>query len=149
MSPVVPTTAWMPCIASHGTVVRAASATVKSTTTSAPASAKALSSLATGTPSTRSPVAPGIDRGDELEIGIGGDGPAHRRAHPSPGPAHAHAHERELRVHHLARDGALVDARTEILAWPQTSRNRDAAMPEPMAPATMPMPTMISITQPT
>ena len=39
VKPVVPTTACMPCMASHGSVRRAASATVKSTTTSHAASA--------------------------------------------------------------------------------------------------------------
>jgi len=39
VKPVVPTTACTPCIANHGTVTRAASAFVKSTTTSQPASA--------------------------------------------------------------------------------------------------------------
>ena len=49
-SPLVPTTAWMPCIASHGTVVRAAAATVKSTTTSHRASANARRSALIATP---------------------------------------------------------------------------------------------------
>ena len=59
VNPVVPTTAWMPCIASQGTVRRAESATVKSTTTSAPASANALGSAEIVRPSIVVPAAPG------------------------------------------------------------------------------------------
>ena len=50
VKPVVPTTAWMLCMASHGSVTRAASATVKSTATSTFASASARSSEAMVTP---------------------------------------------------------------------------------------------------
>ena len=50
LKPVVPTTACTPCIASHGRVTRAASATVKSTTTSQPASASDRRSPVTVTP---------------------------------------------------------------------------------------------------
>ncbi len=57
--PVVPTTAWMPCNASHGTVTRDASATVKSTTTSQRASASARSSGAMAMPWTSPPAARG------------------------------------------------------------------------------------------
>ena len=98
VSPVVPTTAWMPCIASHGTVRRAASATVKSTTTSAPASASARGSPATVTPSTVRADSAGIDRGDQLQIGIERDGPAHRGAHPPAGPGHTYSHPTTVRA---------------------------------------------------
>src|SRR3954452_25394472 len=57
VNPVVPTTACMPCIASHGTVTRAASATVKSTTTSQPASASDRRSPVTVMPWRVSPTA--------------------------------------------------------------------------------------------
>ena len=59
VKPVVPTTAWMPCIASHGNVIRAADATVKSTTTCAWASARARNSPATATPPSCWPTARG------------------------------------------------------------------------------------------
>src|SRR6185436_4399241 len=57
VNPVVPTTACTPCIASHGTVTRAASATVKSTTTSQPASASDRRSPVTLMPCRVSPTA--------------------------------------------------------------------------------------------
>ena len=89
-SPVVPTTAWMPCMARNGTVRRAASADVKSTTTWQPASTKARGSAWISTPSIELPGGRRVDGGDELELGIEGDRPADRRPHPPPGPGHTH-----------------------------------------------------------
>ena len=69
-NPVVPTTAWMPCIASQRRFSRAASATVKSTTTSAPASAvAAVAGDGRRRAGWRSSRVVRIDGGDQLESG--------------------------------------------------------------------------------
>jgi len=59
VNPVVPTTAWIPCMPSHGSVFRAAPATVKSTTASHRASANAWRCSSTVTPEIDSPAPPG------------------------------------------------------------------------------------------
>ena len=102
VKPVVPTTACTPCIASHGKVTRAASATVKSTTTSQPASASERSSPVTVTPWRVSPTALRRDGGDELEIGDRAATAAHTStSHPASGPDHT-----DLDLRHTAdRDG--------------------------------------------
>jgi hypothetical protein len=88
VNPVVPTTAWMPCIASHGSETRAESATVKSTTTSH-AGVGERSEL--GAIGHTVPVGTGVvrvDRGDEREPSVGGDRRADLTAHPPTGPVH-------------------------------------------------------------
>ena len=82
------------CRASPATARCAAppAATVKSTTTSAPASANARGSPAIVRPSIDGPAAPRVDGGDELEVGIEGHRLAHRRAHPPAGPADTDPH---------------------------------------------------------
>ena len=83
VKPVVPTTACMPCIASHGTVTRAASAT-----------GEVDDDIATGVGQRpqitrqRDPVAGftdrlAVDRGDEFEIVVQPDGDARGSAHLS------------------------------------------------------------------
>ena len=85
LKPVVPTTACTPCIASHGTVTRAESALVKSTTTSQPASASDRRSPVMETPCRLSPTRMWSDRRDQFEVGVERDGRTDRSSHSSPG----------------------------------------------------------------
>ena len=93
VKPVVPTTAWMPCSAAKARFSREASSTVKSTTTSAPAS--------TSASARRRDVEVAVDLGghaqveagvlrvdgrDQLELGVGDHRLAHRATH-APGRA--------------------------------------------------------------
>ena len=94
MKPVVPTTAWTPCSAHQRRFSRAASTWVKSTATSAPASLERRGvgrdlEVGLSTPGDLPQVEAGVvrvDGGDQLEVGVGRDGPAHRGAHPAAGP---------------------------------------------------------------
>ena len=83
LNPVVPTTACTPCIASHGSVTRAASAVVKSTTTSH-AGIGQRSQLAGDGDAVHvlSPIEPSIDGCDQIEIAVEGDRRADRAPHP-------------------------------------------------------------------
>ena len=98
--PVVPTTAWTPCDAHHRMCSTAASATVKSTATSAPARSSVLD-VAGHLQARRSdaghlaqvdPGQRGVDGGHQLELGVVGDGPAHLAAHPPAGAEHPDSH---------------------------------------------------------
>ena len=124
VNPVVPTTAWMPCIASQGTVRRAESATVKSTTTSAPASANAFGSAAIVTPSIVAPAAPGSTAATSSRSGSSGHGPTHRRAHPSAGAADAH-------LHRSPSVAGLIPATLVRTSSPEVFGPRGSTVPSP------------------
>ena len=89
VTPVVPTTAWMPAAAHTGRVARTASMRVKSTATSTPASAMAVASAATATDPASAPTSAGeigadearVDGADEFETRATEHGPAHLSAH--------------------------------------------------------------------
>ena len=92
LNPVVPTTACTPLSAHQAMLSRAASTTVKSTATSAPASASA-SGVARHLQARVDPALPQVDprvhrvdRGDELELGVVEHRVAHRGPH-APGRA--------------------------------------------------------------
>ena len=85
VSPVVPTTAWIPAASDIRDRRARRPATVKSTTTSQPAPANAVTSPAIVDAFDRLAGRAGIDASGELELGVGGDRSANRPAHATPG----------------------------------------------------------------
>ena len=89
--PVVPTTRCTPCSMPHRIVSMTTSGRVKSTATSASASSRAVEIARDRQPFDGPSDVVRVDRGHQVQIGIGGDGAGDLAPHPSRGPDHADA----------------------------------------------------------
>ena len=96
VKPVVPTTAWIPCMPSHGSVVRAAWATVKSTTTSQLSVGERVEVFVDGDAFDRFAGAARIDTGHENEFGVTGDRCTDGSTHPPGGSVDPDSHSFSL-----------------------------------------------------